>query len=39
MTICPYCKHEFDPSYTDYCPECGKYPDNSKEEVPAQDFD
>jgi hypothetical protein len=32
MPICPHCHTEFDPSYTPYCPECGKYPEDDREE-------
>ncbi len=33
MITCPHCKQDFDPSWTDYCPECGGYPEDKREEI------
>ncbi len=37
MIKCPHCGNDFDPSYTEYCPDCGAYPEDRKEELTEED--
>ncbi len=33
MTKCPHCKQDFDEVECGYCPYCGKWPEDEKEEA------